>query len=216
MGAKAQGSLGQVQGAAALASPISDIPSGPSDLPSIPTLIPLGPPPVLLGPSIPDDSPLDAIPRFVPDLPVLELSPQIAGPSRNELQACRAPSMKNVGRDAEGKVIPHFRSEEVAKVVAQYSLAGHDLNFIAAMLNIRPGLLKQHYYNELVHSEAAANASVTATAYAMATSGENENMTKFWLERRRRDKFGAKPEDNDSPVLNIHIHSGEENGRNPD
>lgn len=189
---KAQGSPGQVQASFGEASPPSNVV------------------PVFLGPS-PDDSPtLDSIPTFIQDAPVLELSPQVAGPSRNQLQACRSPSLKNVGRDAKGQVIPHFRSEEVAKVVAQYSLTGHDLNFIAAMLNIRPGLLKKHYYNELAHSAAAATANVVSTAYAMAVSGESEAMTKFWLERRAREKFGAHPGDGDSPVLNIHIHAGDE------
>lgn len=124
-----------------------------------------------------------------------------------QLNRHRAPPTGTVGKDANGKVIPHERSEEVALLVAQWVGGGATEQFMCAMLNIRPGLLRKHYYNELTHGAELANQTVASKAFQMATSGESEQMTKFWLEKRA----GWKGGDAETPNLfNIHIHSSGE------
>lgn len=128
-------------------------------------------------------------------------------PGSFQLNKYRAPPTGNVGYDAAGKVIPHFRSEEVALLVAQWAMAGQTEQFMCAMLNIRPGLLKKHYYNELTYGADLANATVASRAFKMAADGSSEAMTKFWLEKRA----GWKGGDAETPNLfNIHIHSSGE------
>lgn len=116
----------------------------------------------------------------------------------------RLPPMKNVGKDADGKVIPHHRSEEIAQVVANYVARGATENFICAMLNIRPGLLRQCYGAELEHGAEMANMQVAGAAFKMATSGESEAMTKFWLKARAGWKDGEQAQQ--ATMFNIHIH----------
>lgn len=128
----------------------------------------------------------------------------------------RLPSVKNAGRDKDGNVIPHARSDEVAAVVAELAAGGRSENVICAILNIRPGQLRKHYYNELTHASEIANARVASTALAMATSGASEQMTKFWLKSRAKWRDGDSEGGAASLFSNIHIHVGAEDGRNPE
>lgn len=111
------------------------------------------------------------------------------------------------GRDANGKVIPHERNEEVALVVAHYAGIGADVNYLAVMLNLRPGQIKEHYKNELEQSAKSADLAVIAKAHEMATSGESEGMTKFWLQARAKWRTGDSAEDRGASLFNIHIHA---------
>lgn len=114
--------------------------------------------------------------------------------------------MKNVGRGPDGKVIPHHRSEEIALCVAQWASRGASENFICAMLNMRPGILRELYHNELTHAAEMANLNVAGKAYEMAMSGESESMTKFWLKSRAKWRDGENAEDRSGSLFNIHIH----------
>jgi hypothetical protein len=119
----------------------------------------------------------------------------------------RPPSVKDAGRGPDGKVIPHERDEEVARRVAKMAGEGATLNFIAVVLNLRPGVLKKHYHNELTYSEEAANLEVVAAAHRMATDGEHEGITKFWLKARNKWRDGDTAEDKGNSLFNIHIHA---------
>lgn len=136
---------------------------------------------------------------MIDDLPVV--------PRNFKINQLRSFSTKNVGLDASGKVIPHFRSEEVAQVVAHWASVGAPEAFMCAMLNIRPGLLKKHYYNELTHGLTLANTMVAGKAFEMAMSGDSDSMTKFWLKSRAKWKDGENAGAQDLPLLNIHIHA---------
>jgi hypothetical protein len=118
----------------------------------------------------------------------------------------KAPAMKNIGKDADGKVIPHQRSEEVAQIVLHYTGMGAGLNFIAAMLNIRPGLVKECYGKELEYSVERANVEVAGAAFRMATSEQDPAMTKFWLKARAKWRDGDNAEDKNNSLFNINIH----------
>lgn len=116
------------------------------------------------------------------------------------------PALKTVGRDAEGKVIRYFRSEETALIVAHWVATGASLNYMCVMLNMRPGVLKELYANELAYGREAADTAVAAKAFEMATSGDSEGMTKFWLERRHAD-FRKKDGGDEGSIFNINIHT---------
>lgn len=119
----------------------------------------------------------------------------------------RAPSVKNAGKDADGKVIPHERSEETAGIVAALAAGGASLNLIAVRLNLRPGQIKQYYANELEYAAEAANVDVASAALAMATSGADATMTKFWLKAKARWRDGENGDDKSASLFNIHIHN---------
>lgn len=199
------GGPGNGGGAKALGSPASGQATVAQEFPPFDT----PPIPTTHSPALPDeDTPiLSNIPSFIPDVPLMGVPlPKIGGISRNELQACRQPSVKNAGRDAAGCVIPHERSEDVAKVVATYAAQGASENFICSIVNIRPGQLRRHYSQELQHGAEMANQMVASTALAMATSGESEQMTKFWLKARAKWRDGETAADAGG-LLNIHIHA---------
>jgi hypothetical protein len=118
----------------------------------------------------------------------------------------RAPSVKNVGKDKNGKVIPHLRSEEIAAIVLHYTGMGASLNFIAAHLNIRPGLIKECYGKELEYAVERTNVEVAGAAFRMATNEEDGAMTKFWLKSRAKWRDGDNAEDRNNSLFNINIH----------
>ncbi len=118
----------------------------------------------------------------------------------------RVPALKDVGRDANGKTIPHIRTDAVAKIVASWVARGASENFICTALNMRPGLLRELYANELAHGAEIANLEVAGAAYDMAVSRTSEQMTKFWLERRHK-AFKSKEDNKEGNLFNIIIHS---------
>lgn len=214
-GAKARGSLTHGQGSAALAMPTPEvIPSFSTHVPPSPVDTPLPPGDLSHIPtlSFEDVSPSSIpIPGSSPPDPELDLPftpPEVihGGSIGKILTKARAPSVKLAGRDVDGNVIPHIRSEEVAKVVSQLAMLGHGENFICAMVNIRPGQLRKHYYNEFTHAAEYANAVVGNTAFQMANSGEDGAMTKFWLKAKANWQDGDKGQGDQSALL-IHIHT---------
>lgn len=117
------------------------------------------------------------------------------------------PITKYLGRDAYGKNIPHERSKEVADYVSMCIAGGAHINDIAVALNIRPGTLRVHYGKELRSSSFKENMKVVSAALAMAQSGEDPDMTKFWLKARMGWTDKEKSDTGDEGLLNIHIYT---------
>lgn len=149
----------------------------------------------------------DSIPTLLPDPLALTAENVGAFAANKSLGKFRRPSMKNVGRDENGKNIKHFYSAEVASMVAMWVAGGADEGFMCAMLNMRPGTLNQLYYDELKHGQTMANMNVASQAYRAALNPEdNPTMTKFWLKARAGWKDGENANQGSTSPLNIHIH----------
>ena len=153
----------------------------------------------------PADSEEGDYPEFATDAGSLSTAFPEIGVTLPEVKRYRLPPMKTVGRDADGKVIPHVRSEETAKLVAHLVGTGSEINFICAAINIRPGQLKVLYSAELEHGKALADAEVQMAAHAMAKSGLNGEMTRFWL--KSRAGWSDKDKQVEDNLFNIHIHA---------
>lgn len=84
-----------------------------------------------------------------------------------------------------GKNSPGFRpSVDQARQVAVMACLALSPKDIANVLNVEVKLLKMYYARELTVSVHLANAVVARQALAMASSGRNPDMTKFWLKTR--------------------------------
>lgn len=68
-----------------------------------------------------------------------------------------------------------------AREVAVMSCLGIQPKDIALVLNVELPMLKLYYAKELSVSHSIANAMVARVALQMAASGNNSDMTKFWL-----------------------------------
>jgi hypothetical protein len=124
----------------------------------------------------------------------------------NNLQKYRMPSLKNVGKGPDGKVIPHHRSEVIAKVVSGWVASGADESFIAAMLNIRPGQLRENYSNELLHGAQMANMQVAGAVFEEAVNNRDMSAAKFWLKSKAGWRDGNDHGNGPPSLLNIFIH----------
>lgn len=94
-----------------------------------------------------------------------------------------------------GKNSPGFApSAAQAREVAVMACLGLEAKDIALVLNIELKLLKLYYEKELVVSANLANVMVARTALRMAVSGQNADMTKFWLKARAKWKETAAVE----------------------
>lgn len=127
-------------------------------------------------------------------------------PPKPKLSDTKRTSLKYVGRDEFGKTIPHKYSKATAQRVAMLVSAGYNEEDIAFALNVRPGLIRQHYPKELEAGSAMADMPVVQAAYMQACAGEPQ-MTKFWLKSRRGWRDGDSAKTGDDAVLNIHIHT---------
>lgn len=186
--APAQGSLSPGRSTDALAT-------GPSDLDGIPSF--LEPAPVAELPEDPDE-PFGS-PEMVSRIPVSFGPFSVSGDYRK----LRLPSLKDIGRGPDGKVIPHVRDERTARMVAHWVASGATEHYICHALNMRPGLLKKLYGGELEHAGEMANIEVAAVGFRLATDGEHEGMTKFWLERRAG---WNKDEREQGSIFNLNIN----------
>lgn len=114
-------------------------------------------------------------------------------------------SLKNVGRDSNGKVIPHKRSERTAKLVAVWAAGGYTKEDIAIRLNIRPGLVEECYGKELRHGADAIGMDMTNHIIKRAKGG-SDRMAIFYAKAKMGWRDGeSKPLD--TGLLNIHIHT---------
>lgn len=148
------------------------------------------------------------------NMPIASYYPRFGGSLPANMNNVRLPAMRDVGKDTDGKVIPHKRSEKVAKAVAELALAGTPENTICAILNIRPGHLKQYYSNELSHTRTIVDARLASSAYALALAGDGP-MLKYMTKARLNWRDGDIAGDGAAFFQNIHIHAdGGDDGRN--
>jgi len=113
-------------------------------------------------------------------------------------------SVSRAGRDAQGRVIPHKPTDRVRALVSQMVATGLDENEIAVTLNIRPGLLRQHYGKELSFGKARIDAAVGGAIINKAVKGD-PRMAIFYAKAKMGWRDGdSKPVDV-SP-FNLHIH----------
>lgn len=98
-------------------------------------------------------------------------------------------SLKNVGRDAEGKVLPHKRTAAIADIVRKHAVAGTDENTICLLLNLRPGQLRQYYARELDTAVAEVNADVAQAIVRQAKAG-HPVLSRFYAKAKMGWKDG--------------------------
>ncbi len=113
-------------------------------------------------------------------------------------------ALKNVGRTPDGKVIPHRRQETIAKKIVMWVAGGYVLNDIAVLLNIRPGLIKEHYSVELNHGNELMGMGMTE--HILRRAKKSDRVAIFVAKSRMGWRDGdGKPVD--TSVLNLHIHA---------
>lgn len=120
----------------------------------------------------------------------------------------RQPQLGNrLGRDINGKIIPHKRDERIAAQIVEWVAIGAGENEIAQFLQIRPGVLHKHYKYELSNGKFVNDMQVGNTILAMAKSGVNERMTLFYAKARMGWRESDSNDTNNVALLNIHIHT---------
>lgn len=113
-------------------------------------------------------------------------------------------SLKLVGRDRAGKVIPHKRSEKTARQVAAFVMAGYTKNDVAIALNIRPGLVEECYGKELRHGKDMVGMNLAT--HIVNRAKQSDRMAIFLAKSQYNYRDGdSKP--TDTGLLNIHIHA---------
>lgn len=112
-------------------------------------------------------------------------------------------SLQNVGRDKYGRVIPHKRSDVLAKQIMIWVAGGFNVNDIAIRVNVRPGLIKREYARELAVGETHIHMDVHD--HLLKRVKGSDRMAIFYAKARMgwRDGDGANK---DQSVLDIHIH----------
>ena len=147
------------------------------------------------------------IPSFLPQPDYIDEVPPSDSPvpaTPETITSYKGIALKDVGKDpVTGKVIPHKRSERVAKMVAYAAVGGYTLNDLAVVLNIRPGLLKKHYWREL--QTGKDKVGMDLTAHAIKRAKHSDNILRFLLKSQFGWRDGEKAPI-DSEVFNIHIH----------
>jgi hypothetical protein len=78
---------------------------------------------------------------------------------------------------------PRFRpTKDQRKLVQSLAAIGVRQEHISAAIGIRsPKTLRKHFSKDIAKGDAEATATVMATAYSMATSGNFPGVTRFWL-----------------------------------
>lgn len=112
-------------------------------------------------------------------------------------------ALANVGRDRHGRVIPHKRSEIVARKVALWVAGGATPNDIAVRLNIRPGLVKSCYGKELEFGQGQINMDMAG--HIIRRAKKSDRVAIFYAKARMGWRDGEQ-QPLDVPMLNIHIH----------
>lgn len=131
-----------------------------------------------------------------------EVSPPIPAPGA-PLSHYKGLPLKNIGRDKQGRTIPHKYSSKVARQIAEWTLAGYDENAICVALNMRPGVLKKLYAKEV--AAGAELAGMKLTSHIMDRTKKSDRMAIFVAKAKLGWRDGdGKP--TDTAVLDIHIH----------
>lgn len=145
-------------------------------------------------------------PQESPNAFPVNLPPDILpAPGNNAtLSDYKGTSLKNIGKDANGRVIPHKYNKAVAKKVAIWISGGYNANDICIALNIRPGKLEQLYGQEIRHGLEKVGMEVTQ--HIVARVKKSDRMAIFFAKSRMgwRDGDGKPME---TGILAIHIHT---------
>lgn len=110
------------------------------------------------------------------------------------------------GRDLDGKVLPHERTDILAEQVARWVACGAGDNEIAAYLGIRVGQLRKFYKHELETGQFKNNMDVAGTILDLAKAGVPQ-ISIFWAKSRMGWRDSDKNDQNNAALLNIHIHT---------
>lgn len=100
----------------------------------------------------------------------------------------RRPSTKQAGRNPDGTVKPHRRSEVLAKRIEELLALGWDINQVAIEMDLRPGQIRTYYEKEVQLAEARANGLVARALHTKAVSGDVPAAV-FWLKSRGGEKW---------------------------
>lgn len=120
-----------------------------------------------------------------------------------ELTSYKGIALKNIGKGRDGKIIPHKRSEKIAKQIVRWVAGGFNVNDMAVRLNVRPGHLRQHYYKELQTGETRVHMDVHD--HLLQRVKKSDRMAVFYAKARMGYRDGdVKPID--TGLLAIHIH----------
>ncbi len=130
-------------------------------------------------------------------------APSSLPPDDAPLSHYKKPNLSKVGKDKFGKIIPHKRSEAIAKKIPVWMSGGYTLNDIALYLNVRPGHLKQHYHTELERGMVPVGMQVTE--HIVKRVKKSDRMAIFFAKSRMGWKDGDSAGD-PLPLLNINIH----------
>lgn len=138
-------------------------------------------------------------------LPQIEDTPPEYPPPGTALMQPRLGN--RLGRDINGKIIPHERDEKIAHQIAEWVAIGAGENEIAQFLQVRPGVLRKHYKYELDNGKFANDMQVGSTILSMAKSGASERMALFYAKARMGWRESDSNDTNNAALLNIHIHT---------
>lgn len=114
-------------------------------------------------------------------------------------------SLKNVGRDSKGRVIPYRYSTKVARQISQWTLGGYDENAICVALNMRPGILKQLYGKELAVGSDLAGMDLTS--HIMKRAKASDRMAIFVAKAKMGWRDGESRPLDTGGLLSITIHT---------
>jgi hypothetical protein len=112
---------------------------------------------------------------------------------------------KWVGRNPDGSIIPHTRSDEIARQITEWIALGAQVEEMAIRLNLRPGQIRHTYAYELQTGEFINNMEVGGAILRMAK--ETPQMAIFYAKARMGWRDGDKASDKEQPGLNITIHT---------
>lgn len=103
---------------------------------------------------------------------------------------------------------PHVVSDANRHLVREASGKGLPKEDIASLLMIDQKTLNKYYEADIAIGRAVANLDVAGTGYAMAKSGREAAMTKFWLQSRLGFKVAEEQQQLGNMTVNLHINTG--------
>lgn len=113
-------------------------------------------------------------------------------------------SLKNVGYDVHGRVLPHKYSLRAEKQIMVWVAGGADVNAICIRLNIRPGKLKELYGKALAIGLDQVTMDMTESIVTRAK--KSDRLAVFFAKAKMGWRDGeSRPLD--TGLLNIIIHT---------
>lgn len=150
-------------------------------------------------------SPVEYIPgkKFPPENEIPPYFPEPGTPQSSH----RTRISRATGRDGSGKVIPHKRDQSIAGSIAKWVALGASENEIANYLNLRPGVLRREYGNEMTNGKFENDMAVGCNILDKAKTGDSERMMMFYAKARMGWREEDSKEQGNAALLNIHIHN---------